>query len=111
MLILDEFNKLQQESWRPYITKEELLEKYWTKFLLYLYQSSCKLIEIQEFDEELNKNCNDRKKNGETILEKYWVVYFAMYMSFILRWTAQATWIAEVYGELFFQDLIENIAF
>jgi len=77
-------NRYYTDRQIPILNKEELLEKYWNKFLLYLYQEATMLEEIQNIEKKEWKSKQSTSSELERIwgliIKKYWELWFVKYM-------------------------------
>lgn len=107
-MILDYINKNNIEQWKPIMTKDELLKRYWAKFLMYMYMEYTLIYDtIPDFEKSLTWQ-KGSKENAEKIIEEFWEIKFAMYL---LSWY-QRRWdkfhselIISIYDECIMQDM------
>lgn len=107
-MILDYINKKSIDEWKPIMTKDELLERYWAKFLMYMYMEYTLLHEtMPEFEKNLPWP-KWSKENGLAMIEEFWETKLAMYLIawYNRRWdTFNSELIVSVYDECIMQDM------
>lgn len=109
-MVIDYINNNLAEQWKPFITKEELLERYWTKFLMYMYMEYTLIYEtIPEFESKLEWK-RWSKENWNEIIKEFWEINTAKYLisKFQSRWDKfNSEIIISLYDELIFQQMMD----
>lgn len=96
----------REKNWLSTFNKEELLDKYWVNFLMYLYQEAT-------FEEDIIKIDNESKdlnESWEKILEKYWELW--LIKAVIIRTNLPRNIlenISDMYYDVLYQDMMNRI--
>ena len=70
------------EEWIPTLTQDQLLERYGTKYMMYLYKTQTQLVDIEKIEKEYDVRNSWEQASicWKIIMDKYGEVWFARYM-------------------------------